>query len=119
MNSGKKPQAKEPAPITPDSSANGQPAGVTVPREVAVKALLERGKKQGHLTFEEVAAVSAAYDEEDPEKGNELVEEIMGQGIEITEMPDLVVVEEDEVAEPAPVVEPEVEVAEIPVPKFS
>ena len=59
-----------------------------VPREVAVKALIEKGKKRGSLTYDEIAAISAAYDEDDPEKGNELVEEIMGQGIEITEMPD-------------------------------
>ena len=67
---------------------NGQPAAPAVPREIAVKALIERGKKRGSLTYEEIAAISAAYDEDDPEKGNELVEEIMGQGIEITEMPD-------------------------------
>src|SRR5579864_2948545 len=59
-------------------------------REAAVKALLERGKKKGSLTYDEIAAVSAAFDEDDPERGNELVEEIIGQGIEITEMPELV-----------------------------
>src|SRR5215470_19801212 len=78
------------------TAANGQPpAAPTVPREVAVKALIERGKKQGHVTYDEIATISAAYDEDDPEKGNELGEEIMGQGIEITEMPDLAAVEED------------------------
>ncbi|MBC5824913.1 MAG: RNA polymerase sigma factor RpoD [Candidatus Eremiobacteraeota bacterium] len=66
---------------------------------MAVKALIEQGKKQGSLTYEQIAAVSASYDEDDPEKGNELVEEIMGQGIEITEMPDATIEKED--VEPA------------------
>src|SRR5579864_3482872 len=76
-----------PAEAAPIPSANGQ----TVPsaRDAAVKALIERGKKKGSLTYDEVAAVSAAFDEDDPEKGNELVEDIIGQGIEITEMPEL------------------------------
>jgi RNA polymerase primary sigma factor len=75
---------------------NGQPAAPALSREAAVKALIEKGKKRGSLTYDEIAAISAAYDEDDPEKGNELVEEIMGQGIEITEMPDAGEQEKDE-----------------------
>jgi RNA polymerase primary sigma factor len=121
VSAGKKAKTKDVTPGTAvpaaaGAPANGQPAAPTVPRDVAVKALIERGKKAGHVTYDEIAAISAAYDEDDPEKGNELVEEVMGQGIEITEMPDLVAVEEDEPAEAVVVAEPEVEVAEIPVP---
>jgi RNA polymerase primary sigma factor len=121
VSAGKKPKTNdvEPGASVPaavGAPANGQPAVPSVPREVAVKALIERGKKQGHVTYEEIAVISAAYDEDDPEKGNELVEEVMSQGIEITEMPDLVAVEEDAPEAAAPEVEPEVEVAEIPVP---
>ncbi|MDQ6780897.1 MAG: RNA polymerase sigma factor RpoD [Candidatus Eremiobacteraeota bacterium] len=64
-----------------------------------MKSLIEKGKKRGSLTYDEVFAISAAFDEEDPEKGNELVEEIMAQGIEITEMPE-VGAEDKEEAEP-------------------
>jgi RNA polymerase primary sigma factor len=103
-------------PAAASATANGQPAVPSVPREVAVKALIERGKKQGHVTYDEIAVISAAYDEDDPEKGNELVEEVMSQGIEITEMPDLVAVEEDAPEAEAAPEPPEVEVAEIPVP---
>jgi RNA polymerase primary sigma factor len=69
-------------------------------RDAAVKGLFERGKLRGSLTYEEVATVSAAFDEDDPDKGNELVEELMAQGIEITDVPDTVVVEKDDVVEP-------------------
>jgi RNA polymerase primary sigma factor len=77
-------QPKEPtAPQTPEAAA------AAASRAVAVKALIERGKKKGSLTYDEVAAVSAQFDEDDPEKSNELVEEIMAAGIEITELPDI------------------------------
>ncbi len=122
MSPGKKPKIKTAPPSEPTAPisvpVNGQPpAAPTIPREAAVKALVARGKAQGFVTYDEVAAISAAYDEDDPEKGNELVEEIMGQGIEITEMPDLVAIEEEDAAEPAEAAAPEPEVeAEIPVP---
>ena len=80
----------------PDVTTNG-PGSTPAPavaaqaqaREAAVKALVERGKKKGSLTYDEIASISATYDEDDPEKGNDLVEEIMSAGIEITELPDL------------------------------
>ena len=113
MSAAKKPKTGTKSQIPGAASTNGQPPGVLLSREAAVKALIERGKKQGFLTYDEVAAVTAAYDEDDPEKGNELVEDIMGQGIEVTEIPD--VGAEDEKAEDpeAAVEEP---VVEIPVP---
>jgi RNA polymerase primary sigma factor len=92
-------ESKAKSGATPE---NGQPAAPAVSREVAVKALIEKGKKRGSLTYDEIAAISAAYDEDDPEKGNELVEEIMGQGIEITEQQEAGEPEKDE---PEPVEE--------------
>jgi RNA polymerase primary sigma factor len=84
----------------PPAGENGQPSGGVLPaREAAVKALIQKGKQRGSLTYDEIAAVSAAYDEDDPERGNELVEEIMAQGIEITEMPDAAEPEPDKEAE--------------------
>ncbi len=110
MSAAKKAKPDTP-PEIPGVASNGQPLGVTLPREAAVKALMERGKKQSFLTYDEVAAVTAAYDEDDPEKGNELVEEIMAAGIEVTEIPDVGAEEEKaEDPEAATVEEPVVEV---------
>ena len=85
------------------TQASQTPAPATG-REAAVKSLIEKGKKRGSLTYDEIAVISAQFDEDDPEKGNELVEEIMGQGIEITEMPE-VGAEEKEDGEPEAVEE--------------
>jgi RNA polymerase primary sigma factor len=88
-------------PITDAPSAqNGAAAPASANREAAVKALMERGKTKGSLTYEEIAAVSAAFDEDEPDKGNELVEDVMAQGIEITDMPDAVTPEKEGVEEP-------------------
>lgn len=95
--SARKPRTNSPA-SDETVAENGQPVVAATGRDTAVKSLIEKGKKRGSLTYEEIAAVSAAFDEDDPEKGNELVEEIMGQSIEITEMPD-VAAEEKEGAE--------------------
>jgi RNA polymerase primary sigma factor len=86
-------QTKQQDAIDPSTPAAAQPAdgaaaASTAARDAAVKALIERGKKKGTLTYDEVAAISSAFDEDDPEKGNELVEEIMAAGIEITDLPD-------------------------------
>ncbi|HXW75879.1 MAG TPA: RNA polymerase sigma factor RpoD [Candidatus Eremiobacteraceae bacterium] len=85
------PDVAEAAPLAaaPSPETAATPAANQAVRDAAVKALIERGKKKGSLTYDEVAAVSAAFDEDDPEKGNELVEEIMAAGIEITELPDI------------------------------
>ena len=94
----RKPRNAAPAPAdaTPE---NGQPIAGATTREAAVKALIEKGKKRGSLTYDEIAAVSAAFDEDDPDKGNELVEEIMGQGIDITEVREGAAEEKDDPAE--------------------
>ena len=88
-------------PSAPDDAATPADAQPVAPnaRELAVKALIEKGKKRGSLTYDEIAAISSTYDEDDPEKGNELVEEIMSQGIEITEMPDAGAEEKEDNAE--------------------
>ena len=94
------PKNSKVTPITDAPSAQNGAVPVPATREAAVKGLFERGKARGSLTYEEVATVSAAFDEDDPDKGNELVEELMAQGIEITDVPDTIVVEKDDVAEP-------------------
>src|SRR5579863_578455 len=98
---------KTPEPDAPDAAALAAPNAA---RAAAVKTLIERGRKKGSLTFDEVAAVSVAYDEDDPEKSNELVEEIMAAGIEITDMPDVGAEEKEDAqdeAEPVEVVSDE------------
>ena len=94
------PKNSKVTPITDAPSAQNGAVPMAGTRDAAVKGLFERGKLRGSLTYEEVASVSAAFDEDDPDKGNELVEELMAQGIEITDVPDTVIVEKDDVAEP-------------------
>jgi RNA polymerase primary sigma factor len=94
------PKNSKVTPITDAPSAQNGAVPMAATRDAAVKGLFERGKLRGSLTYEEVATVSAAFDEDDPDKGNELVEELMAQGIEITDVPDTVIVEKDDVAEP-------------------
>ena len=91
MAPSKRRRSEEPeskANVADGAVRNGVPTDRSAARAAAVKALIRRGKKQGSLTYDDIAAVTAAYDEDDPEKGNELVEEIMAQGIDITEMPE-------------------------------
>ena len=100
----KKPTGDEESPAVEQPIGDAAAAALTAARAAAVKSLIERGKKKGSLTYDEVAAVSVAFDEDDPEKSNDLVEEIMAAGIEITDMPDLGAEEkEDSDAEPEPV----------------
>ena len=109
MATTKRPKtAAEPAKISkvtaiteaPSAQIGAAAPAVSGTREAAVKALMERGKARGSLTYEEIAAVSAAFDEDEPDKGNELVEEVMAQGIEITDMPDAVTTDKDGADEP-------------------
>src|SRR5205807_3701463 len=100
--------ASEETPKTPQPAdapvQDGAAAANAAARSAAVKSLIERGKKKGSVTYDEVAAVSMAFDEEDPEKSNDLVEEIMAAGIEITDLPDLGAEEkEDAQGDPEPV----------------
>ena len=93
--------AAAPADGTPVPADAQAAAAVPGAREAAIKALIEKGKKRGSLTYDEVAAISAQFDEDDPEKGNELVEEIMSQGIEITDMPEVGAEDKQDGDEPA------------------
>ena len=100
----KRPAAGD-APAGPAQPQDPAAVAQAAARAAAVKALIERGKKKGSLTYDEVAAISVAYDEDDPEKSNDLVEEIMAAGIEITDLPDLGAEEKEdaETGEPEPV----------------
>ena len=54
-----------------------------VPLEEQIKKLLERGKKRGTLTYEEVNAVFDNVEDVTPERVDELFEEIASLGIEV------------------------------------
>jgi RNA polymerase primary sigma factor len=51
----------------------------------AIKKLIERGKKRGSLTYEEINAVFDNVDDVTPERIDELFEEIAGLGIEVVD----------------------------------
>jgi RNA polymerase primary sigma factor len=53
--------------------------------EDAIKKLIERGKKRGSLTYEEINAVFDNVDDVSPERIDDLFEEITGMGIEIVD----------------------------------
>ncbi|HEY0798515.1 MAG TPA: RNA polymerase sigma factor RpoD [Candidatus Baltobacteraceae bacterium] len=71
--------------------------------EDAIKKLIERGKKRGSLTYEEINAVFDNVDDVTPERIDELFEEIAGLGIEVVDeqKEEKPVVEEDPDAMPA------------------
>jgi RNA polymerase primary sigma factor len=56
-----------------------------VPLEELIKKLIEKGKKRGSLTYEEINAVFDNIDEVGPERIDDLFEEIASMGIEIVE----------------------------------
>jgi RNA polymerase primary sigma factor len=56
-----------------------------VPLEELIKKLIEKGKKRGSLTYEEINAVFDHIDEVGPERIDDLFEEIASMGIEIVE----------------------------------
>ena len=72
----------------------------------AIKKLIERGKKRGSLTYEEINAVFDNVDDVNPERIDDLFEEIAGLGVEII----------DEQKEEKPETEPEEAVDETAVP---
>jgi len=74
-----------------------------VPLDEAIKKLLERGKKRGTLTYEEVNSLFDNVEDVTPERVDELFEEISTLGIEIVE-------------ELAKEEKPEVEAEEVPMP---
>ncbi|MBV8245645.1 MAG: RNA polymerase sigma factor RpoD [Candidatus Eremiobacteraeota bacterium] len=68
--------------------ARKKAASVTVEQppvslEEQIKRLIERGKKRGSLTYEEINAVFDNAEDVNPERIDELFEEIAGMGIEI------------------------------------
>ena len=54
-----------------------------LPLEEQIKKLIERGKKTGSLTYEEINAVFDNVDDVNPERIDDLFEEIAGLGVEI------------------------------------
>jgi RNA polymerase primary sigma factor len=56
-----------------------------VPLEELIKKLIEKGKKRGSLTYEEINAVFDNIDDVGPERIDDLFEEIASMGIEIVE----------------------------------
>ncbi|MDP9017216.1 MAG: RNA polymerase sigma factor RpoD [Candidatus Eremiobacteraeota bacterium] len=58
-------------------------AGPAVPLEEQIKKLIERGKKRGSLTYEEINAVFDNVDDVSPERIDDLFEEIAAMGVEI------------------------------------
>jgi RNA polymerase primary sigma factor len=74
-----------------------------IPLEELIRKLLERGKKRGSLTYEEVNAVFDNVEDVTPERVDELFEEISTLGIEVVE-------------EAAKEEKPETEAEEVPMP---
>jgi RNA polymerase primary sigma factor len=58
---------------------------VAIPPEESIKKLIERGKKRGSLTYEEINAVFDNVEDVDPERIDALFEEIASLGIEVVE----------------------------------
>jgi RNA polymerase primary sigma factor len=53
--------------------------------EDAIKKLIERGKKRGSLTYEEINAVFENVDDVNPERIDELFEQVASEGIEVVD----------------------------------
>src|SRR5579875_1105923 len=70
-------RTKKPATATADAPAPSL--------DEQIKKLLERGKKRGSLTYEEINAVFDNVDDVAPERMDDLLEEIASLGIEIVE----------------------------------
>ncbi len=71
---------KKSATATP--AENGAPA---LPLEEQIKRLVERGKKRGTLTYEEINLIFENVEDVNPERIDELFEEIASLGIEVVE----------------------------------
>ena len=69
------------------AATNGAAAEATpaMPLEESIKKLLERGKKRGSLTYEEINAIFDNVEDLDPERMDALFEEIATLGIEVVE----------------------------------
>jgi RNA polymerase primary sigma factor len=84
------PKAKRKAKGVKSSMARKKSATATVdapqvPLEELIKKLIEKGKKRGSLTYEEINAVFDNIDDIGPERIDDLFEEIASMGIEIVE----------------------------------
>ncbi len=62
-----------------------QNATPPLPLEEQIKKLLERGKKRGTLTYEEINAVFDTAEDVNPDRMDDLIEEISALGIELVE----------------------------------
>jgi len=67
------------------ASAATDTAVAAMPPEESIKKLIERGKKRGSLTYEEINAVFDNVEDVDPERIDALFEEIASLGIEVVE----------------------------------
>jgi RNA polymerase primary sigma factor len=67
------------------ASATAENGAPPVPLEEQIKKLIERGKKRGSLTYEEINAVFDSVEDVDPERMDLLFEEIASMGIEVVE----------------------------------
>jgi RNA polymerase primary sigma factor len=74
---------KKTAPVLSNGEPQQQVPGVGL--DEAIKKLIERGKKKGSLTYEEINAVFDNVDDVAPERIDELFEEIAALGIEAVE----------------------------------
>ena len=68
--------------VAATQTADGAPA---VPIEEQIKRLIERGKKRGSLTYEEINAIFDNAEDVNPERIDELFEELAAVGIEVVE----------------------------------
>jgi RNA polymerase primary sigma factor len=67
------------------NTAPSENGAVALPVEEQIKKLVERGKKRGSLTYEEINAVFDNVEDVDPERIDALFEEIASMGIEVVE----------------------------------
>jgi RNA polymerase primary sigma factor len=65
------------------ASENGAAPAVSL--DESIKKLIERGKKRGSLTYEEINAVFDNVDDVNPERIDELFEQVASEGIEVVD----------------------------------
>ncbi len=79
---------KKPSPTSdiPSTAATAvAPNGSALPLEEQIKKLIERGKKRGTLTYEEINAVFENVEDVSTERIDDLFEEVAALGIEVVE----------------------------------
>ncbi|PZR58909.1 MAG: RNA polymerase sigma factor RpoD [Candidatus Meridianibacter frigidus] len=65
--------------------SNSSATAVVLPLEEQIKKLVERGKKRGSLTYEEINAVFDSVDEVNPERIDELFEELAALSVDVVD----------------------------------